>query len=92
MLSQEGVTLEIGNDMVDVEEDFEYSKNVFMSNDEILKFLNMGDADAGDENEENEEAPEAVMPCEINFDKLRRKMNDILGNGMVFFLVFFNNV
>ncbi|XP_033224551.1 inactive peptidyl-prolyl cis-trans isomerase FKBP6-like isoform X2 [Belonocnema kinseyi] len=69
--------------MNDFEEDFEYSKNVFMSNDEILKFLNMGDADEVDENEENEEAPEAVMPCDINFDKLRRKMNDILGNGMV---------
>ena len=53
-----------------------------MSNDEILKFLNMGNAEEED-NEENEVTPEAVMPCDINFDKLRKKMTDILGNGKV---------
>ena len=82
MLSEDGVTLEINNDFSGIDENtYEYSNSIYMSNDEMLKFLNMGDLDS----DEEDAGVNVQMPWNLGFDKLRSKMVDILGNGMVSF-------
>lgn len=80
MLSPNGVTLEMSNEFFGIDEDMhEFSKNVFMSNDEMLKFLNMDDFESDDEGL----AVDSRMPWDLSFDKLRSKMTDLERNGLV---------
>lgn len=79
LMSEDGVTLEVNNELDGVEEEFEYSKNVFMSNDDILKHLNL---DMENDNEDDT-AEQLMFNLNLSFEKLKGKMTDVLGNGKV---------
>lgn len=85
LMSEDGVTLEVNNELDGVEEEFEYSKNVFMSNDDILKHLNL---DMENDNEDDT-AEQLMFNLNLSFEKLKGKMTDVLGNGKVCFFTKF---
>ncbi|XP_051169978.1 inactive peptidyl-prolyl cis-trans isomerase FKBP6-like [Leptopilina boulardi] len=79
LLSEEGVMHEITNECNINEEEYEYSKNIFMSNDDILKHLNLDDEKDGETNT----AEQLMFNLNLRFDKLRENMTDVLGNGKI---------
>ena len=75
-----GVTFQISDELGIDEDAPEFSKNVFMSNDDMLKFLSMEDFDSDDD---DGPVADSRMPWDLSFDKLRSKMTDLLENGLV---------
>lgn len=79
LLSKDGVTLEANNELDGLEEEYEYSSKVFMSNDDILKHLNLDD----ENDTECNNTEQLMFNLNLKFDKLRKNMTDVLGNGKV---------
>lgn len=83
LLSKDGVTLEANNELDGLEEEYEYSSKVFMSNDDILKHLNLDD----ENDTECNNTEQLMFNLNLKFDKLRKNMTDVLGNGKVMKLI-----
>ncbi|KAJ8668966.1 hypothetical protein QAD02_000225 [Eretmocerus hayati] len=84
LLNTEGFTLDTTDfvDLLDDDDDTNYAKNVQLSNEEMMRLLNLEDdvANAGNE--------EAEMPfVGISFDTIRPKMESIYGDGQVLKLI-----
>lgn len=76
-MSNDGFFFDMNED-VESNDEPEFSNKIFMSHDDLLKFLQMDDMDNGETNENN-----VVTPLGVDFNKLRGHMTDLLGNGMV---------
>lgn len=75
LISEDGITFEIGDDLnleEEEEEEFAYSPYVQFSNEEMLNMLNMNDFE-----DENEDEKVAVTLCGMSFSKLKTKMTSL---------------
>nr|XP_012134979.1 PREDICTED: inactive peptidyl-prolyl cis-trans isomerase FKBP6 isoform X2 [Megachile rotundata] len=87
LMQEDGLVFEIGDDLENInDEEFPYSPNVPLSNEEALNFLNMDDFDDDDDNPDLDNNS-SVAVCGISFEKLKSKMTDIIGNGKVMKLI-----
>lgn len=77
ILSEDGFFFEMNNEYLGDDEP-EYSNNIFMSNDDMIKFLNLDEFDDG-----KEDSDQVLTPLGVSFSNLKSNMIDILGNGMV---------
>ena len=83
---EDGVVFEIGDEYQNDEEEFSYSSEVPLSNEEALNLLNMDDfEDEDDDNDANKS--ETVTLCGLSFEKVKSKMTSVFGNGKVMKLV-----
>lgn len=86
---KDGLVLEITNDYENFdEEEFGYSEDLPLTNEEALNLLNMNDfEDEDDCNDSN--INKQITVCGISFEQLKTNMTDIFGNGKVnfFFIV-----
>lgn len=90
LMSPDGFTLEIGDQYMDEEdEEFSYSSDVFLSNEEVINMINMDEFK--DEDEDVNESTTA-MPCGIGFETMKTKMTPLLDNGKVMKLIKRNGV
>ncbi|XP_076239073.1 inactive peptidyl-prolyl cis-trans isomerase shutdown [Calliopsis andreniformis] len=78
----DGLIFEIGDEYKDDEEEFSYSPNVQLTNEEALNLLNMDNFQDDDEDDDNE-GNNSVSICDINFEKLKSKMTSITENNKV---------
>lgn len=79
---EDGVVFEIGDEYQNDEEEFSYSSEVPLTNEEALNLLNMDDfEDEDDDNDANK--PDTVTLCGISFEKVKSKMTSVFGNGKV---------
>ncbi|XP_076766243.1 inactive peptidyl-prolyl cis-trans isomerase shutdown [Xylocopa sonorina] len=82
---QDGLVLEIDNDYQTMEdEDFAYSTDVLLSNEEALNLLNMDDFQ--DDNDDDYNNGPATI-CAISFAALKTKMTDVSVDGKVMKLI-----
>lgn len=87
MLNSEGFTLDTTDfaDILDDDEQVDYEKSKLISNQEMLKFLNL-EEDDNDENKVEEEQVASFLG--ISFAELKPRMESIFGDGKVqFFLL-----
>ncbi|XP_043469541.1 inactive peptidyl-prolyl cis-trans isomerase FKBP6-like [Leptopilina heterotoma] len=77
VMSNDGFFFDINEDLESNDEP-EFSNKIFMSHDDLLKFLYTDDMNNGETNEND-----VVTPLGVDFNKLRGHMTDLLGNGMV---------
>ncbi|KAG7213934.1 hypothetical protein KM043_003133 [Ampulex compressa] len=86
IMSKDGVTIEIGDEYRrEIEEEFSYSSDVYLSNDEMMNVLNMEDFDE-DTNKENDSAT-LILPYGIGFQELKTRMMDLSGDGKIMKLI-----
>ena len=81
ILNNAGFTLDTSDfpDLLDDDEEVDYSKNIQLSNEEMLRLLNLEEEDDNDDKIENDSTPFIG----IAFDMLRPKMESIYENGEV---------
>lgn len=84
LISEDGITLEIGEEYEE-DEDFAYTPAVQFSNDEILDMLNMNDFDDEEGEEDNEQK---ASISHIAFDKLRTRMTSLTPDNKVNYILF----
>ncbi|CAL7934498.1 unnamed protein product [Xylocopa violacea] len=72
------------------DEEFAYSTDLPLNNNEILTLLNMDDFQDDDDDDDCNNSPATI--CAISFDVLKTKMTDIFGSGKVMKLVKQNGV
>ncbi|KOC63519.1 Peptidyl-prolyl cis-trans isomerase FKBP6 [Habropoda laboriosa] len=83
---KDGLILEIGNEhKFTRDEEFPYSTDIPLTNEEALNLLNMNDfQDEDDTNNDNDDDKDKLITvCGISFEKLKTKMTDVLGDGKV---------
>lgn len=78
---EDGFVFEIGDEYKD-EEEFPFSANVQLSNEEALNLLNMDDFQ-DDDDEDDTEGETFASVCGISFEKLKSKMTSVIENGKV---------
>lgn len=85
---KDGLVLEITNDYENFdEEEFGYSEDLPLTNEEALNLLNMNDfEDEDDCNDSN--INKQITVCGISFEQLKTNMTDIFGNGKVNFFFY----
>lgn len=91
-MSDEGLIIDMGDELE--EESIElvnYNKNVHLTNDEMIKLLNMEEF-AEDDEKETQDLGDIMSPWSISFDKIRAKSEDLLGDGKIMKLIRQNGV
>lgn len=82
ILNSNGFTLDT-TDFPDIfgedEEELDYAKSVQLNNQEMLKLLNLEDADDNKENNEDDNVPFIG----ISFENIKPKMHSVYGDGEV---------
>ncbi|XP_076655778.1 inactive peptidyl-prolyl cis-trans isomerase shutdown [Halictus rubicundus] len=85
LTAEDGVVFEIGEYREDDDEEFSYSHNISLTNEEALNLLNMDDFEDEENNDSTGDNPVTIFG--VSFDELKTKMTDILGNGKIMKLV-----
>ncbi|CAK9795076.1 Inactive peptidyl-prolyl cis-trans isomerase shutdown [Anthophora quadrimaculata] len=82
---EDGLILEIGNKDEHINDEFPYSEDIPLTNDEALNFLNMDDFEDRENvnNDDDDNTNNLITVCGISFEKLKTKMTDVLGNGKI---------
>ncbi|XP_043267445.1 inactive peptidyl-prolyl cis-trans isomerase FKBP6 [Venturia canescens] len=83
LMSEEGLVLDMADELGEEEADpIAYNRNVHLTNDEVIKFLNM--EEFAEEDEDNShDLGEVMSPWCISFDKIKAKSEDLLGDGKI---------
>lgn len=92
-MSDDGVVIDMSEDIsTQAHEPYPYRPNVSLTNDEMIRLLNMEEF-GEDDGEERLDTAEAMMPWSISFDKVKAKSQDITdGQGKIMKLVKQNGV
>ncbi|XP_024936423.1 inactive peptidyl-prolyl cis-trans isomerase FKBP6 isoform X2 [Cephus cinctus] len=87
-----GITFEVDKDFQDLgdDEEYGYKDDVRLTNEDLLKLLNMNDF--CDEDVESNDERQVVLPFGSSFDKLKQQMTDLTGDGKVMKVVRQNGV
>lgn len=88
LMQHDGFVFDIGNDYETVkDEEFAYSSDVLLTNEEALNLLNMDNfEDNENDDDDNDDGGPATICC-ISFETLKTKMTSIYGDGKIMKLV-----
>ncbi|OAD62431.1 Peptidyl-prolyl cis-trans isomerase FKBP6 [Eufriesea mexicana] len=85
---KDGLVFETDNNYDNLDDDeFGYSEDLPLTNEEALNLLNMDDFQDEDDYNDDNDTTNPVTICGISFEKLKTKMTDIFGNGKVMKLI-----
>ncbi|KAK1131776.1 hypothetical protein K0M31_015935 [Melipona bicolor] len=83
---KDGLIFEINNDYEKFDDEFGYSADIPLTNEEALNLLNMDDFEDED-NCDDDNTNNQITICGIGFEKLKTKMTDIYGDGKIMKLI-----
>lgn len=88
LISSEGIILEVDDDLKSSEdiEEFSFTPDVHLTNDEVLNLLNMEDF-LDDDNVDDDSKNVAMTVSMANFESLKRRMLDLTGDDKVMKLI-----
>ena len=85
-MSKDGFVLSMGDEIPEDTEDLHpYRPNVDLSNDQMIKLLNM--EEFGEDDDENVTDADAMSPWTISFSKIKSKSHDLTKDGKVMKLI-----
>lgn len=90
LLQESGTIIDLGEDYnnFDFEDDnFSYSPDIHLNNEEVINLINMEDVEIENKEEARNKDDFPSLICGISFDKLKPSMTDITGDGKVLKLV-----
>ncbi|XP_029034471.2 inactive peptidyl-prolyl cis-trans isomerase FKBP6 [Osmia bicornis bicornis] len=88
LTQKDGFAFEIGDDFENLdEEEFCYSSDLPLSNEEALNLLNMDDFQDEEDYDNNRTTENSISICGLSFEKLKAKMTNVTKDGKVMKLI-----